>query len=72
MIHSHLKQPVDAHTPEQLRLLQRVFDRACEATGIKKNTLQAEGLAATVIKLYNSGIQDEEKLEVMLETITII
>jgi hypothetical protein len=72
MFKSHLKHPVDAIVPGQLAMLQRVFDHACTASGIQKNTARAEGLAATLIELYNSGTHDEEQLEDMLSNITII
>ncbi len=53
-------------------MLQRVFDQACTASGIQKNTPRAEGLAATLIELYNSGNHDEQQLEKMLSNITFI
>ena len=72
MFKSHVNHPVDVIAPGQLAMLQRVFDHASEASGIRKSTSQAEGLAATLLALYNSGTQDEEKLEDMLANINLI
>ncbi|MCK8780018.1 hypothetical protein M0654_08475 [Rhizobium sp. NTR19] len=69
MFDAHLNHPVGALAPEQLAMLQRVFDDACEASGIKKGTSRAEGLAAVLMKLYNSGIRDQTTLENMLSDV---
>lgn len=65
---SHL----DPLQPEELNMLQRVFDVTCAAAGIRKNSPQAEGLAATLLKLFQSGVRDEHQLEAMIAKIDFI
>jgi hypothetical protein len=72
MITQHLTDLKEAVRPEQLNMLQRVFDRACEAAHIAKQTPQAEGLAATLFHLFKSGIEEEEKLIEMLSQIEFL
>lgn len=58
--------------PEELDLLQRVFDETCAQVGIEKKRLQAEGLAATLLKLIQSGLRDEKELKAAISTIDFI
>ena len=58
--------------PEELDKLQRVFDNTCTASGIKKKSRQAEGLAATIIQLYERGFHDEAQLEQMVARIDFL
>ncbi|WP_051904001.1 hypothetical protein [Neorhizobium vignae] len=58
--------------PEELDLLQRVFDLTCTEVGIEKKSRQAEGLAATLLKLFQSGMRDEEELESAVAQIDFI
>lgn len=46
---------VDPLQPEDLDLLQRVFDATCAEAGIEKKSRQAEGLAATLLKLSRAA-----------------
>ena len=63
---------VEAVLPEELAMLQRVFDNTCLANRIAKKSRQAEGLAAAVIRLFQSGISDEQELERLLSKIDFI
>lgn len=72
MIINHLHHSPDAIRPEDLAMLQRVFDRACAASNVSKRTPQAEGLAATLFRLYQEGIRDEDKLDDKLAQIEFI
>jgi hypothetical protein len=72
MITEHLTDLKEAIRPEQLDMLQRVFDAACTSAHIAKNTPQAEGLAATLFHLFQSGIEDEDKLLGMLAEIEFL
>lgn len=53
-------------------MLQRVFDRTCAVAGIEKNTPGAEGLAATLLRLFHQGIEDEKTLEDLVGRIDFI
>ncbi len=59
---------IDPLEPEELDLLQRVFDATSAEVGIEKKSRQAEGLAATLLKLFQSGVRDEQKLQVAVAT----
>lgn len=61
--HARLLQTID---PDELRLLQRVFDRACEAKLIQKGSDLAVDLAVQVINLYQHGVQEEHKLYLLV------
>ncbi len=63
---------VDPLQPEELDLLQRVFDVTCAEAGIGKKSRQAEGLAATLLKLFQSGVRDEQKLQAAVTKIEFI
>ncbi len=72
MITRYLTDLKEAIRPEQLDMLQRVFDKACATAHITKNSPQAEGLAATLFHLFRSRIEDEERLEDMLSQINFL
>jgi hypothetical protein len=50
--------------PEQLEILQRVFDQACIDRGHSRVGIDAEILAATIIRLFHTGIVSEADLHV--------
>lgn len=52
--------------PEELVMLQRVFDELCAQRGITKSTPEAMGVAETLMDLFQSGIRTEEQLLAML------
>lgn len=52
--------------PNDLQMLQRVFDMACQRRGIAKNTSKARLLAADVIDLFQHGVRTEAQLIAML------
>ncbi|KAA9384130.1 hypothetical protein [Neorhizobium galegae] len=62
----------DPLQPEELDLLQRVFDLTCAEVGIEKKSRQAEGLAATLLKLFQSGTRDERELKAAVAKIDFI
>lgn len=72
MIGDHLSQLSHTARPDQLAMLQRVFDRTCAVAGIEKNTPGAEGLAATLLRLFHQGIEDEKTLEDLVGRIDFI
>ncbi|WP_172716857.1 MULTISPECIES: hypothetical protein [Neorhizobium] len=73
MISDHAKFDYpDPLQPEDLQMIQRVFDVTCAAGGIRKKSPQAEGLAATLLELFQSGIRDEHKLEAAVAQIEFI
>jgi hypothetical protein len=54
-----VRNPVN---PEQLTLLQQVFDRACQEHQIDKASPDAEALALILVNSLQKGKDDEEKL----------
>jgi hypothetical protein len=72
MITSYLKRSATALDPEQLAMLQGVFDRACAASAISRTSLRGEGLAATLLQLFQEGVQDETRLDELLRMIEFI
>ena len=52
--------------PEQLEILQRVFDQACIDRGYLRTHAKAEDLAAVIMRLFNTGIVSEANLTVAL------
>ncbi|AZO55671.1 MULTISPECIES: hypothetical protein [unclassified Mesorhizobium] len=52
----------DAYQPEEIDLLQRVFDRRCTAANIHRDSILGELLAAALIQLYQAGVTDEVSL----------
>jgi hypothetical protein len=53
-------------SPNELDMLQRVFERECELRSIGRNQREADDLAALVVALYQQGIRDESRLDDML------
>jgi hypothetical protein len=72
MITQYLAELRETIRPEQLDMLQRVFDRACVSGHLGKQSPQAEGMAATLFRLFKSGIEDEETLLEMLAQIEFL
>jgi hypothetical protein len=73
MIIEHVKfSHLDPLQPEELNMLQRVFDVTCAAADIPKKSPQAEGLAATLFELFQSGIRDENQLKAAVSKIDFI
>ncbi len=48
--------------PEDLGLLQRIFDDFCAAKGIEHNSVAATDAAFFLISIYQSGVTDKERL----------
>jgi|TARA_R110002012_G_scaffold155562_2_gene316450 hypothetical protein len=65
MLQDHLP-PRSAFQPEDLELLQRVFENACARRGIVGEAPQAAELAAMLIDLFQCGIRGEKQLLTML------
>ncbi len=61
-----VRNPVN---PEQLTLLQQVFDRACEEHQIDKGSPDAEALALILVNSLQKGKDDEEKLAAVAEAL---
>lgn len=72
MITQYLTDLKETIRPEQLAMLQRVFDKTCATAHIVKTSPQAEGMAVTLFKLFKSGVEDEEELEDMLSQINFL
>ncbi len=53
-------------TPEDLALLQRIFDDALRQIGYPRQSLEANLLASLVIHLYLRGIRKEDTLRALL------
>mgnify|MGYP000482850997 CR=1 FL=1 len=53
-------------TPEELALLQRIFDDALRTTGYPRQSLEANLLASLIIHLYLRGIRNEDSLRALL------
>lgn len=61
--HINLLTPVE---PDELQMLQRVFDQACATKAVQKRSRRAEELAATIITYYQHGIREERQLYLMV------
>ena len=48
--------------PDDVSMLQRVFDRACETRGIAKTETEATELAASLVEVFQHGVTDESRL----------
>jgi hypothetical protein len=48
--------------PEDLSMLQRIFDSEVDARHLRVNSEQAENLARKLIELFQSGIRREDAL----------
>lgn len=61
-----VRQPVN---PEQLTILQEVFDSACQEHAIDKTSADAEALALILVNSLQKGAQDRNKLESLAEAL---
>jgi hypothetical protein len=52
----------DAIQPEEICLLQRVFDHLCSDANLATDSHQAELLGASIIEMFQSGTRDEAAL----------
>lgn len=52
--------------PEELDLLQGIFQEICNQRGISKGSETATQLASDLIHLFQTGIRDPQKLQAML------
>ena len=52
--------------PDELEMLQRVFDRVCERRGLTSDHAAAEIVAGRLIDLFQHGIRSERQLLTML------
>jgi hypothetical protein len=48
--------------PEELDLLQQVFDEACQKHGVTSDTEARESLAEAIVRRYRAGTRDRENL----------
>ena len=53
--------------PEELEILQRVFDRICRDRKCPPESEEAEDLAATIIVLFQNGVLTEHELVAELD-----
>ena len=53
--------------PSDLDFLQRVFDRICEGRSLSRTSAKAEAVAASLVRLWQSGHSDEERLRTLAE-----
>jgi hypothetical protein len=53
--------------PEDLALLQKLFDEVCEARGYAPDSEQSEYMALLIFTLFNSGFVNETSLRKALE-----
>ncbi|BCG87923.1 hypothetical protein MesoLj113c_40330 [Mesorhizobium sp. 113-3-9] len=56
------RKNLECFQPEEIELLQRIFDRICSEGRVARGTLFEEQLAAWLIALYQGGERDEAKL----------
>lgn len=61
-----IRTPVN---PEQLHLLQQVFDEACAEHHIDKGSPDAEALALILVNSLQKGADDKAKLAALAETL---
>ncbi len=57
-----IRNPVN---PEQLNLLQEVFDHTCEEHEIDKESPDAEALALILVNSLQKGSDDKDQLEAL-------
>jgi hypothetical protein len=48
--------------PDELRILQNIFDDLCSARGIEHDSVAASDAASFLISAFQSGVTDEERL----------
>lgn len=56
---SKIKDPV---TPEELMLLQSVFDDVCAAEDVVRDSADGESLALVLVRQLQNGIKDKDSL----------
>ncbi|MFB9951551.1 hypothetical protein ACFFP0_22105 [Rhizobium puerariae] len=61
-----VRSPVN---PEQLNLLQEVFDQACAEHHIDKASPDAEALALILVNSLQKGSGDKDRLAALAETL---
>jgi len=61
-----VRNPVN---PEQLTLLQQVFDQTCADNHIEKTSPDAEALALILVNSLQKGSDDKEKLAALAQTL---
>lgn len=61
-----VRNPVN---PEQLTLLQQVFDQTCTENHIDKSSPDAEALALILVNSLQKGSDDKEKLAALAQTL---
>jgi hypothetical protein len=59
---THLFQDSDVIGPDELAMLQEVFDALCKRERISRDTAAADEIARRVMELYRSGERDPAKL----------
>ena len=52
--------------PEELGLLQRIFDDFCAAKGIEHDSVAATDAAFFLISIYQNGVTDKERLRLAI------
>jgi hypothetical protein len=61
-----VRNPVN---PEQLTLLQQVFDQTCAENHIDKGSPDAEALALILVNSLQKGSDDKDKLAALAQTL---
>lgn len=61
-----VRNPVN---PDQLTILQQVFDEACAEHHIEKSSPDAEALALILVNSLQKGADEKEKLSALAETL---
>jgi len=59
-------QVLDPIEPEEMEMLQRVFDQVCNVRGFRKQTPEAVDVARLIMNLYQNGIHLERQLIAMV------
>ncbi|KQU72392.1 hypothetical protein ASC75_23685 [Aminobacter sp. DSM 101952] len=58
----HFTQSNTPLLPQDVELLQTVFDRVCDERGEDPSSVWANAIARTLIAVYQAGVRDEELL----------
>ncbi|WP_312366177.1 hypothetical protein [Ensifer sp.] len=53
--------------PDQMQIIQAVFDAVVAARGLDKKSDEAGALASRLVSLFQSGVHDREALQKMAE-----
>ncbi len=61
-----VRKPVN---PDQLNLLQQVFDQTCSEHQIDKGSPDAEALALILVNSLQKGSDDKDKLKALAEAL---